>query len=340
MKSIITILVIISCSIAYAHDNKKLELSKAKELPYEVLSESLFYGGATITFVNGKLIARAGINSKFFHIYNNNGKLLTSFLNYGRGPGEMLQPTTIGAGASLDEIFVYDSFTKTVFLYNMDEILAGKLLPKDTKRGIELREVFYGVNGVYSLGKNLYLYDGTTPPKAPELKPNRFALVDDSGKALNTYSTYPTSDDNSAMKLSLDRGTSSLSISPNKKFFANTGVQAAVLEVFTIEDKKIILSGSNVLIAPKRKGKNLSSPKAELYSVSAGDKYIFALYCDYVSSKEYIIAFNTKAEIIDIFKAPSEIMNMAYNQKDGYLYMLLEEDDEGTALIRQKIELK
>ncbi len=350
MNKIIILLAVLfaSCSSGNKPNYEKLDLSGAVDLPYEFIGDTLLTGWGELSFVGDKLVFESEINDKHYHVIDSMGTVLASFGTIGRGPNEFLDSGVRNCSVipNSNMLSIYSNMLKRMFTYDIDSIIAGGLVPAKVRDSVSLKGVFYGISRAYHASSGNYLYDGTTPPIAPELAPNRFAIVDEKGDMIDTYNGFPYHEDYNTIKQIMFGGFRS--ISPSGDYMASYGRSGQMLEILNIGDSISVreikyISEPTLVIEGFKLNNNNENSHVGFCSLYASDDYIFTLYSETLY-KDFAHGINPKIVIFDTYGNQKAVFNthpnatrLIYNEKDGYIYVLVEDIGDGCMMMRHKM---
>ena len=290
------------------------------------------------------LIATTKDDKKLSILDKKTGAFIKSFLNIGRGPGEVSNLCGISITQSTGDIIVRDVINRNIFKYNIDSVLAGN---PDYYEPIAFRQFARTLNGIrpcqgnflVNTGKSILYHD------AP-----RFAMVSTSGNIITAYNTYPrlrgdkTANDTSSMiHEGLGEG---VRLSPDgTKLFSITTL-GGIFEIFNISKNDISLTSIQGFYEPEydifeQKGFYFPKPNEKttrhIGNIYAGNKYIYLqlhdpnrpIFSNTDKPQIYnqIGVFDWKGKPVKLFETEGDISNFYVDEDNSRMYATIFPED-------------
>ena len=234
-----------------------------------------------MAIIDSYLISDEIFSDKIFKLYNlRTGKLISNFINKGKGPNEMLYPEAINYYKP-DFFTLFDGNKRELIYFSLNEIL-NKNYRFYNKKKVEA-EGFW-VSKSYLLNDSLLLCTGF-------FKKGQYLLYDLNSKTFNNFLDYPPDEKLKGVTNEI-KGRAfqgQISVRPNGGKFANA--TRGVFEICEIKNADIKRIFRKTYFSPECKiiHNNVAFSSASPYgfhSITSTDSYIFLIYSER-SMKEY-----------------------------------------------------
>ena len=272
------------------------------------------------------------------------GAFIKSFVNIGRGPGEVSNSCSISINQSTGDIILNDGNRRNILKYNIDSVLAGN---SDYYEPISLLQFEKTLKGIRPCQGGFLLNTGKSAlyHDAP-----RFALVDNSGNIITTYNAYPklkgdkTLNDTSSMIHENIGGSSRLS--PDGTQLLSITTLGVILETFEISKNRISPIAIQGFYEPEYNivevdGFHFPQPNEKttmhIGRIYAGNKYIYLqLYdpnrplfsnTDKPQIYNQIGVFDWKGKSVKLLKTDCDISRFYVDEDNSKIYATTFPDD-------------
>ncbi|MCK9413562.1 MAG: TolB-like 6-bladed beta-propeller domain-containing protein [Prolixibacteraceae bacterium] len=275
----------LGCNSATTKDPILADFSKTMQLKMENSSIKSSDIGEIVDMlvIDSLLISDEIFSKKIFKLYNKRtGKLLSNFIDKGRGPNEMLFPRILNYYNS-DYFTLFDEDKRELIYFSLNEI-RNKNYQFYCKKNVELTADESFATKSYLLSDSMLLCTGF-------FANGQYALYNLNSKNTNFFLDYPY-DENHKGESNRIKGTAfqgEISIKPDRKKFANA--TRRIFEICEIQQTDIKRIFRKIYFFPEYKvihnsAAFLSTQPYGFHSITSTDTYVYLIYSGR-SMKEY-----------------------------------------------------
>lgn len=340
-----------SCSTKHRVKYEFPEFKVMSNMKFELLTDTLFgFSAISDIAVHDNLVVMAATNletGKCIHVFDkNNGKLLLSTLNSGRGPKELLYTLDCNFNRNDGVMTFYDALISKKLWFNVDSLFYGGLsavkeepyiYPQWNRHIVDLSD------GVLYIGSESYLYRDTSSV-------NRMEYCARNGDVLSVWNEFPEIDDD--RKRFIMYYQDHVTLSPDETRMAIATSLGGILEIFSLDDGIIENTATKYFIEPdfdvKENGgysfnentvesfNDLTSTEDKIYAVFGGRILLKENFAKPVEDRDLV---NTSIAVFDWKGSPEKIIHTDYriekiclDEEENMLYAVVN-DIEGNAWI-------
>ncbi len=306
------------CSMFKATQNVRTQIKE--------LEDSLFFRPyGLICFNNRYLITHDVYNKKIFTVINLEMGVTKRFGRIGHGPGEFL-PGTSCSRFNKKEVLVFNPNTKDCYVGILDSVF----MNNDYRFNAPIFKLsLHASDKIAALNDTLFISEGV-------YKNNRLALFDVEGKLLNTYLSFPETNENEKIEGLGLIYQGKICGKPTGSRFAHITYNSSNIGFYKIEQHNIVPVREIFLFNPLKDIKNLGNLKTSInldnckvgfLDVYSTDHFIYTLYSDenqknHDYTSNIVLVYDWSGNPIRILNLDRNISDLTVSDDDSTIYGL------------------